>query len=469
MFQSLRERLALTLVVLLPFHALAVTVLTRLIDGPGRAPIGILALWKEALLGVILLVTVIEWLAKRSSPKKFDIIDGFILVLILLSVGVTAMSHGDWKLYLFGFKYDFVPLVALLFLRRADWSEWFRDMLPKVLITTGIIVAAYALLTFVLPMRWFTMLGYSDLHSMYLPDGPLAAFQQIGASGIRRVQGSFSGPNQLGIWLLIPLGLLLSSVKSRAESMESNSKKKFLLSLCFLLFALTLTFSRASWVAAFVIILVSHIPLLRGRVSQKTALTAVTGVMCLVLLAALLFPAIFLRVSSSRGHIEKPLAALQTMMTYGLGSGLGIIGPASNRVSDACVMLEAGSDASWAADRPNLCVFIGDEQVQPAGKICRCPNVSENWYLQIGVELGVLGFVLYLALIWIVLRRLRKTQMFLPFVGISIAALFLHAWEDSAVAYTGWLLVAVILRNATRAVQTPLHSEDGSADRTRVR
>jgi hypothetical protein len=33
----------------------------------------------------------------------------------------------------------------------------------------------------------------------------------------------------------------------------------------------------------------------------------------------------------------------------------------------------------------------------------------------------------------------------LAFLGISIAAIFLHAWEDSAVAWTVWLLVAVAL------------------------
>jgi hypothetical protein len=34
---------------------------------------------------------------------------------------------------------------------------------------------------------------------------------------------------------------------------------------------------------------------------------------------------------------------------------------------------------------------------------------------------------------------------FLMFLGISIAALFLHAWEDVAVAYTGWVLVAGVM------------------------
>jgi hypothetical protein len=86
--------------------------------------------------------------------------------------------------------------------------------------------------------------------------------------------------------------------------------------------------------------------------------------------------------------------------------------------------------------------------------------------------MGVLGFVLFVTLVVFVLRRMNaecrmynvKCSLakdglsqannstfyiqhftFLVFLGISIAALFLHAWEDSAVSYTVWLLLAVQL------------------------
>ena len=126
--------------------------------------------------------------------------------------------------------------------------------------------------------------------------------------------------------------------------------------------------------------------------------------------------------------------------------------------------LPAGADASWAADRPDLCVFVGNAQVQPplpSGELrlagqpadyeCQCPFLPENWYLQIGVEMGVLGFVLFVTLIVLILRRLFKTSGELDqsiafgFLGMSIAALVLHAWEDSAVAVTLWILLAALL------------------------
>jgi len=141
--------------------------------------------------------------------------------------------------------------------------------------------------------------------------------------------------------------------------------------------------------------------------------------------------------------------AAKVMVANPFGLGLGSAGPASNRVSDACVYLPEDGDASWAADRPDLCVFLGEKQVQPDDRECSCPFLPENWYLQIGVELGIMGFALFILIIFFVIRMLRQSKdyslgegVLLGFVGISIAALFLHAWEDSAVAYTLWVLAA---------------------------
>ena len=92
--------------------------------------------------------------------------------------------------------------------------------------------------------------------------------------------------------------------------------------------------------------------------------------------------------------------------------------------------------------------------------------LPENWYLQIGVELGILGFILYVLLIVLLLKRLAVSGerlagspaashyaliAFLVFLGVSIGALFLHAWEDTAVAYTLWILIAGILGNVRQA------------------
>ncbi|MFH0851207.1 MAG: O-antigen ligase family protein [Candidatus Peregrinibacteria bacterium] len=475
--QRLRERLTLLLFALLPLHAFLVTAGTKLLMGKGHAPLPYLALWKEALLGAILVLVIMEVLRKMrgvcsmqypSTPLRagavcrVDVIDVLILVLIILSVVVTAFTHADWKLALLGFRYDFIPLVTFLVARRVEWSETFRRATLKVLLWVGVIVSVCGILTVFLPVKFFLWLGYSPAHSLYFANGPVAAFQQVSETGLRRIQSTMSGPNQLGVWLLIPLSVLLVHMSSwKATSDKRLAISTFAVCVLFVVSALFLSFSRAAWIAAFVVCMVMLCRSVPRRLLRGVAVGAVLIVVGIAVVASLLFPSVFFRLSSSRGHIVRPLQAIGRMVAHPFGEGLGAAGPASNRVSETCVFLRPQDDPSWAKTTPRLCVFLGSTQVQPADHVCRCPFLPENWYLQVGVEMGVLGFILFIILIVLVLRRLGMqyavcsmqyvrgqwrpsldSAIFLTFLGVSIAALFLHAWEDGAVAYTVWLFAA---------------------------
>lgn len=450
--QRTRERLALLLIALLPFHAFAVTVGTKLIAGPGHAPLTALSVWKEILLLVILSLSLIEAVRLKMENGKWkitdlriDLIDLLIVLLGVLALTVSYFQSSIFNLqFLYGFKYDFTPLIAFLILRRVPWSEQFAAHVKTVLLSVGAIVSAYAIISLWLPQSVFTMLGYSDLHSLYVSHGPLAAFQQIEGLPIHRAQSTFSGPNQFGLWLLLPLGFIIVSVFNKQLSAFS-----FQLLGVLIVISIFLSMSRAAVLSAGVMIavfLASQRPF-RRCVPLALSLLCIT----IVLLFAIhtYAPGILLRATSTRGHIARPLEAVRLIAAHPFGRGLGTAGPASNRTSDTCVYLPGGSDISWAEDRPELCVFVDDVQMQPEAP-CSCPLLPENWYLQIGIEMGVLGLVLYLLLILLVLQELRITHhelqsTYLAFLGISIAALFLHAWEDSAVAYSVWILVASTL------------------------
>ncbi|OGJ67508.1 hypothetical protein A3G69_05820 [Candidatus Peribacteria bacterium RIFCSPLOWO2_12_FULL_53_10] len=467
MLQRIREGLTLILIVVLPFHAFLVTVGTKMIAGPGHSPLPMLALWKEALLGLILIIAIAEWARKlriENGELRMDRIDLCIGVLLFWSLIQAFILNSPFSIlhYAFGFKYDFLPLVAFLILRRVPWSDQFRRTAVAVLLGVGVIVVLYGLATLFLPMSWFTALGYSDLHSLYVPGGPLAPFQQIEAIGIRRMQSTFSGPNQLGIWLLVPLCILLSGFLGEEGRKGARTKGAdcALVPLVLVPFAIAiaLTFSRSAWIAAAVIGAV----VAWKHLSQKKLLLVSCSLFAVAVIAAIAFPSVIIRTASSGGHIERPLQALHIMKAHPFGLGLGTAGPASNRFSDTCVELPTGADVSWAQPHEKLCVFVGGIQVQPTDRPCSCPLLPENWYLQIGVELGWIGFVLYIVLVFILLKRLFELRIenlelrihssilnsqfsiALAFFGISIAALFLHAWEDSAVALTVWMLVAAV-------------------------
>ena len=439
--QSLRQRLTLVLLGFLPFHALLVTVGTKMLMGPGHAPLLYLVLWKEILLGVILFIAIFEIykqlaIGNWQLVRKLDSIDGLILALFILSIIVFYTQYNIRNTqYLYGFKYDFIPLFAFMILRRVSWSDQYKEVMLRLILVIAGIISIYGIFALYLSQEFFSILGYSDLHSLYLSDGPLAAFQQIGGTSIRRLQSTMSGPNQLGLWLLIPFSILVVQRKHLEVW-------KYIVGI-FVLVAMFLTFSRSVWIAGVFIVCIALWKQLPRAVFFKMVMIGGFGIFLFLIFLQLISPSILQRVSSTKEHIARPLEGIRIMIEYPFGLGLGSAGPASNRISDTCTYFAKNSDISWAENRKNVCVFVDGVQKQPLERVCDCPKLPENWYIQIGIEMGILGFILFILFISLVIFTLQSSlYALLPFIGISIAALFLHAWEDSAVAITLYLLMS---------------------------
>ena len=230
MLLRLRHTLVFLLFILLPFHALFVTVGTKIIAGPGQAPLATLAIWKEVLIAVLFVIGILElYFAEKKTIQQILRGDahwawgigreqGAILLLLFLSFALLP-GGTDLITYVYGFKYVFVPLIFFLLLRSLQWEENFleRKIFPSLLVV-GCIVSLYGILGFFLSTSFFSSLGYSDAHSLYTPGGPLSAFQQISGTAIRRIQSTFSGPNQLGLWLLIPWSVGLTRLFGRQNA-----------------------------------------------------------------------------------------------------------------------------------------------------------------------------------------------------------------------------------------------------------
>ncbi len=437
--QKIRENLALILLALLPLHALLITVGTKLIAGPNQAPLTVLALWKEVLLLLIFGLCFLEWIQKPhwKLSKKISWCSGLFITLALLVSGWQLLSNDTYSIkhIIFGAKYSLLPIIILLACSQVQWSQQFFKKTLPIFVHVGFFIASYGIISYLLPPSWFAWLGYNELHSVYEASGPLAPFQQLGGMDLRRLQSTLSGPNQAGLWLLIPWTITLLGV-------FKNFKLKPILLFGLFDIALFLTFSRSAWVAAFVIFLIllwqhrnQYYPVIQKLLKKILWAAGITSV-CVVLIASVLRP------DSTRDHIQKPMAAIAEIIRYPLGQGLGAAGPASNRVNDTCLTFNAGADVTWAQAHPDLCIFVNNKQVQPEAA-CSCPNLPENWYLQMGIEFGLLGFVLWILLLWFILKeRFKIWFISLPFLGVCIASMFLHSWESSAVMITMWLLIA---------------------------
>lgn len=76
--------------------------------------------------------------------------------------------------------------------------------------------------------------------------------------------------------------------------------------------------------------------------------------------------------------------------------------------------------------------------------------ITENYFLQIAYEIGLLGLILLLYLMYLVTKRLYQRQDFYgqvmigAFIGITLCNMLLHTWANEAVAAQWWLLAGVL-------------------------
>ncbi|HSH18546.1 MAG TPA: hypothetical protein VK978_04110, partial [Candidatus Saccharimonadales bacterium] len=138
--------------------------------------------------------------------------------------------------------------------------------------------------------------------------------------------------------------------------------------------------------------------------------------------------------SSNAGHVAAVRNGSADMVQAPLGSGTGTAGPAS-------VYNQA-----------------------PA-------RIAENYYIQIGQEVGVLGLALFLAINVLVVRRLwalRQSStlavvLLASFLGITIINLLMHAWTDDTLAYLWWGFAGAAVGNSAAGVAGRTAERDASA------
>jgi hypothetical protein len=91
---------------------------------------------------------------------------------------------------------------------------------------------------------------------------------------------------------------------------------------------------------------------------------------------------------------------------------------------------------------------------------------SENAYLQVGNELGILTMMVFIAMVLMTIRRLKHATALDPSssltsavrsaaIGYAIGGLFLHVWIYLPVSITLWSLAGVVIGAAERRGHGP--------------
>jgi hypothetical protein len=409
--------LCLVLLAYMPFHIFISQSVSLATGGLEAWKIG-----KDVLLaaGVLFTICLVWWQGRGDKIFNglviFAVLYG-LLHLILWGVGPDS----DNRSAMIGIIYN-MRLVLFLILGYGAYRLYkfaFSTVIRFILLVSTI-VAGLGVLQYFLPSDLLTHAGYS------IDRGARPAFFIEDHPDLPRIMSTLREPNALGAYLILPaafIAALFLRVRDR--------NKRLLLggALGLHLLAIFLTFSRSAWLA--VCLAVGLVVWWRY---YRTVLLYVRRwwpvAVGLVVVAAIgIFSvrntAVFQQyiihsnpneqvddLDSNDLHVQLVKEGLQGIADEPLGHGPGTAGLASIH--------------------------------NPQGQL------TENYYVQVGYEVGILGMAMFIALnIWLYMKIRGSSDYSLAlcagFWAYVLTNMLLHTWGNEAVAAQWWILTGMFL------------------------
>ncbi len=379
-------------------------------------------IWKDLLLFLAVLVCLLLVYIKNGFKDKFFwLISGLGVLYVAVHLLIWALNPDIEKgpallatVYncrLFG--YLIVGFTTgILFKDRISPKKVF-----KIVIILSTVVCLIALLQWFLPKDVMTHFGYS------VERGVKPAFFIDDKPDLPRVFSTIRDPNSLGAFLVLPVTIL-------AAAWFRLKNARVLIGGLLLLHGLVLflTFSRTALLATGV----SVILVLFWQYKKPTLGFIRKFWPVLVISFVLLAVGIFLardnyvvqnvvfhsdentrQVDSNNKHLQFIERGIRDTIQRPIGYGPGTAG---------LVSIQTKKDV-----------------------------IIENYFVQISYEIGLLGLLLLMYIMYLVVKKLYQRQdfyaqvMICAFIGLTLYNLFLHTWANEAVAAQWWLLAGFLL------------------------
>lgn len=294
--------------------------------------------------------------------------------------------------------------------------------LVKVLLIVSTIVCLFGLLQYVLPKDVMTHFGYS------VERGVKPAFFIDDKPDLPRIMSTLRDPNSLAAFLVVPITLIWAYV------LTNKNKERFMLLFGLLgvhLLALFLTFSRAGWAGTFISLAVVTVwlkkDLLIAWAKRFGLAIAVAGL--LVGFAA---------------YALRDQYFVQHVIFHSDESTVAEMDSNDLHVSFARQGLEGIADQPQGHG-PGTAGIVSIQK--PDGGL-----LTENYFIQIGYEVGLLGLALLIGVFTAFEKRLAAIKnhplasvLFAAFGGYLLIAMLTHLWTNEAVAVLWWLPAGLVL------------------------
>jgi hypothetical protein len=389
-------------------------------------------LWKDLILVVLIVRMMHEAFERRRSPRLL-FLDLLIFGFILLC-GVYLIDPGpDRDLSILtrvmGFRFDTFFLMAYYIGRGIDLTEKRVRVLLLAAVPVCIATAAVAYWQWLRPeqaTRVFEHLGYSAFReAVGATDPDLIRERVVGGSTIPRAASLAMGDLALAfyqVFITSVAGALYFAVRGRWQQLAAGA---FVIAM---IATLVTTNNRSGLIATLGILVL--LALWTRAFARFAIVLVVLGILGLLYLSftdvsvASLRSLLSFQEDSAVAHVDVVKNSLRLVRESPIGYGLGSVGPISIR-------------------EESLGAFI-----------------TESWYLQLALEIGVVGGVLFaviivLAICYTLDSALRVRHPWLRILSLGIAGAMigyagvgavLHVWEVTPVSMVIWLFVGIAVR-----------------------
>lgn len=434
----------LGLIIFLPFQTIVFSLLFHF--GLSSQIVRQAGSWKEAL-GVGVVIAGVRGF--RAARKRIDLLDllgiAFIalaLLFALLPQLFADAAPGASNVRSLAFRQTAGFVILLLGARHAVLPANFRRRAIKAVMVVGAIVAAIAVYEFFFSDSWNTFLvetvelpNYK--YQIFQEGNPyrtdLRAYGQLGGASYIRVGSVFFTALTLGFYLLLPFAVAIE--RTVREGIRGKAGALLLLTSLALIFTQT----RAAIIGALVIALVAVRPAAGKTTDRRLQYGFIITMLLFLALPVAVYSGLAERSTSVASGDEESAVDHWDAQLNGI-----------NGVIDHPIGLGIGTSAGIGQRFSTTGAFI-----------------TENYYLQMGIELGVLGMFLFIALTLVLIKYLNRASkrvpdvalgaMRLAVIGLAIGATLLHTWTDFAVAWSAWALAGAVLGYAEREMR----DEDG--------
>lgn len=369
--------------------------------------------WYEPIAIISLIISLV------CCKPKIDAINIIAIVLSLFAIVLIFIDPYGISRGLEGFRLTFFYLLVFLLVYNLKFDKQEFKIFTNFYLVIASIIAVWAIIERFLPNFYWSTWNIAEKSF---------GFGNFNAVNYQRSASLIGAPNQLGIYLIPAFFLLINKIKPfhvhRLPAGRQGSTFNYLHSTIYLLLstlmavAIFLTFSRSAilgLVFAFICYLVWKIRNVKLKI-------------VVVLLIAVLLSTFYFLLNSNSSLSDSLLNHGGSQATHQI---------ALNQAFDTFRnrdLVEKLFGGGLGTDGPIVMKYGG--------------LASECWYLQLILESGIVGLLLWLSLVGVVVLKLFKkgSSLALGWIGVMVAAIFLHPFADNLpMTYTLFVLSGVIL------------------------